>query len=391
MALSMKLTSVFSHHVSSHRVIKASAGVCRVYETCFSKTRCYSRPHDLHRYLPCCSFSQPASNAPTSTPTKPGLLKRMAVKSDEIFCKVLGSISPWMLQEYGHFKIGFLQFIGDAKSVYRINKRIRNEKLQLTDLHWKDLYLKKQISNDIAKMIPTVILLSLPFVYYFVLPLMFIYPTIFLSNQFLSRDKLLRYYLKSYQQRAALYPTILGLLSEKAGENPSSADKDSIREILKMLQAEQQVTAQQVLLSRNAFHAYRFSQLSRQHLKCLCNLCSLRTMFMPAILLRRKLNKNMALIQAMDLSIKKDGIPTLDHLELEKLCYERGLNVVHSDKSELQAWLDQWLELSSMTSDDDHSFIAHSTALLVIGHPSCGRLQDIPNPTPPKKEASKKA
>ena len=40
---------------------------------------------------------------------------------------------------------GFVQFTADAKSVYYINKRIRKEKLQLKDLKWKELYLKKQV------------------------------------------------------------------------------------------------------------------------------------------------------------------------------------------------------------------------------------------------------
>ncbi|XP_022111401.1 LETM1 domain-containing protein 1-like [Acanthaster planci] len=239
-------------------------------------------------------------------------------------------------------------------------------------------------------MAPTVIALCLPIVYYFVLPLMFLYPTVFLSNQFLSRDKLLRYYLKSYRQRAALYPTVLELLSAKAGRIQNKEDSDSIRTVLDRLQSEKSVTVQQALQARNAFLAYRFGNLSRQHLKYLCNLCSLRTMFMPGFLLRRKLTKNMALIQAMDHSILKEGVSTLDHLEVEKLCYERGLNVVHSDKRELEAWLSLWLELSAKTTDDDRSFIAHSVVLLAMGHPSCQRLLDIPSQTTPAGEELKK-
>ena len=42
-------------------------------------------------------------------------------------------------------------------------------------------------------------------------------------------------------------------------------------------------------------------------------------MFMPGFLVRRKLEKNIAWIQAMDHSIMKEGISTLEHLDLEKV------------------------------------------------------------------------
>ncbi|XP_071791572.1 LETM1 domain-containing protein 1-like [Asterias amurensis] len=318
---------------------------------------------------------------------RPGLLKRLLHKSDDIFCAVLGRISPWMLQEYGHFKIGLVKFTGDVKTVYYINKKIRKENLQLGDLHWKELYLKKQMSNDLAKVAPTMLLLSLPIVYYFVLPLMFIYPTVFLSNQFLSHDKLLKYYIKSYKQRVELYPMVLELVSQQMGRIQNSKDKQLLQTVIEKEKLDQRASVKEVSETKSAFQTLTLSKLPRNHLKCLCRLCSLRTMFMPGFMVRRKLEKNIAWIQAMDHSIMKEGISTLEHLDLEKLCYERGLNTVHLDKSALETWLGEWMELSSQTTEMDRSLVAHSMALLVMGHPSCHQLHDInltANPTEDK-------
>ncbi len=183
--------------------------------------------------------------------------------------------------------------------------------------------------------------------------------------------------MKSYKQRVELYPTVLELVSQKMGRIQNSTDRQFLQTVIDKGQLDQRASVKEVSETKNAFQTLTLSKLPRSHLKCLCRLCSLRTMFMPGFLVRRKLEKNVALIHAMDYSIVKEGISTLEHLDLEKLCYERGLNTVHLDKSALEAWLGEWMELSSQTNEMDRSLVAHSMALLVIGHPSCHQLHDI--------------
>ena len=37
-------------------------------------------------------------------------------------------------------------FFYDAKHVYRLRQRMKEEKLQLSDLDWRDIYIKKHVS-----------------------------------------------------------------------------------------------------------------------------------------------------------------------------------------------------------------------------------------------------
>ena len=70
------------------------------------------------------------------------------------------------------------------------------------------------------------------FVNVFNFQLRFIYPTVFLSNQFLSHDKLLKYYIKSYKQRVELYPMVLELVSQQMGRIQNSTDKQLLQTVI---------------------------------------------------------------------------------------------------------------------------------------------------------------
>ena len=93
-------------------------------------------------------------------------------------------------------------------------------------------------------------------------------------------------------------------------------------------------------------------------------------MFMPGFLVRRKLEKNIAWIQAMDHSIMKEGISTLEHLDLEKVrffIYPKLFQVsIHSNQWQGDTLLDDPLLDDSILDDHYHPNLAKTCIRQIV-------------------------
>lgn len=75
-------------------------------------------------------------------------------------------------------------FYRDVKDYYRIIKQLNSPKRTIDTLTRKEIELYHQMPKDIIKLAPTLIMSTLPFAFYVLLPLVYFFPRQMLTNHF---------------------------------------------------------------------------------------------------------------------------------------------------------------------------------------------------------------
>ncbi|XP_072034765.1 LETM1 domain-containing protein 1-like [Amphiura filiformis] len=316
----------------------------------------------------CRGLKQSASCLTTSDLSDKPWYKRLAIQSNDKFVAFLGRLSPKAQKQYVQLVAGTTLFYYDAKQAYQLRAKIKAENLHLSDLDWRDIYIKKQISKDLMKVLPTLLLMCLPFVFYVILPILFFFPRPFLSDQFFTREQLVEYNSRFHQTRLTIHPSIVNQLVKKVEQLPNSSETQTFLDAMKRLDSNMPLDSRSLLQHKELFEVVLgFNSLPRIHLVNLCRLYSLKSFLLPSHLLRSRLNKTLHFIHAMDRALLRENLQGLSQQDLEKLCFQRGLNSNDVDRAVLASWLGDWIQLSTNLTEKEESLLAHAAVLLVKG------------------------
>ncbi|XP_071511701.1 LETM1 domain-containing protein 1-like [Diadema antillarum] len=305
---------------------------------------------------------------------KPGILKRAAIKTHHATIWLLNRISPKARVFYERFIDGATSFMQDFRYVYSLNKRLKNKEFSLEDLSWEDLYKKLQMKQDVAKVLPVLVIVNIPFVYYVTLPIVLYFQRIFLSDHFITAEDVASNHGEHHKRRRVLYPQIMKALRRRVLRAPTSEQTKSLAERISESQLEKSpFTADDLLSHRDIFSRQAaLSSLSRNHLKYLCKLHAQWILFAPNVTLRKRLSTHALMISLMDRAVLKSGLDHVEDLDLRKLCNQRGFNPVGSERQDLVKWLTEWGQISTQITDEEKSLLLHASILLVTGRPHQG-------------------
>nr|XP_054751881.1 LETM1 domain-containing protein 1-like [Lytechinus pictus] len=308
---------------------------------------------------------------------KAGIIKVIALKMHHGTIWFLNKVSPKARVFYERFVDGATDFVQDFRFVYSLNKRLKNKEVKLEDLEWKDLYKKMQMKQDVAKVLPVLVIVNIPFVYYVTLPVVLYFQRIFLSDHFITQEDVSSNHQENSKKRRRLYPLILKRLDKRLKKKPTSELSESLHHRIAGNQMEKQPLSASELLSFQPLFSQQTSlkSLSRNYLKNLCKFHSQWVFLAASPSLRKRLSTHASLMIAMDQAILKAGIHSIDEYDLRKLCYQRGLNPVGLDRQMLTEWLTEWTHISTNISDAERSLLLHASILLVDGRPNQGDTQ----------------
>lgn len=143
---------------------------------------------------------------------------------------------------------------------------------------------------------------------------------------------------------------VLGLLG--SGTHPSPEEILSIREIFME-------------------KPYHIDYLSSSHLKYLCKLHGIHSLYLKNI----RLSEHVFTMHHMDLAIKSEGgVHNLSPEGLQHSCYLRGLNPATLSNEEMVEWLREWIKVSLVIGTENISLYLHLPILLSYNHPNNWRL-----------------
>ncbi|XP_789564.4 LETM1 domain-containing protein 1 isoform X1 [Strongylocentrotus purpuratus] len=348
----------------------------------FSHSRIKCRPLSTS----CRTFSTPTStNKSDGEKPKGGIITNIALKTHQATIWFLNRVSPKARVFYERFVDGATSFVQDFRFVYSLNKRLKNGEVKLEDVEWKDLYKKMQMKQDVAKVLPVLVIVNIPFVYYVTLPVVLYFQRIFLSDHFITPEDVSNNHQENQKKRRRLYPFILKKLDKRLKKNPTSDLAESLQQRIGEDQLEKQPFSAAELLSFQPLFSQQTSlkSLSSSHLKYLCKLHSQWVFLAASSSLRKRLSTHSTLMVAMDQAILKAGIHSIDEDDLRKLCYQRGLNPVGSDRQTLTDWLTEWTHISTSLTDAEWSLLLHASILLVTGRPHQGKVQAVKDEVQP--------
>lgn len=115
--------------------------------------------------------------------------------------KILEKNFPSAMKVYRVFKDGCRDFLIDTKEYFRIIIFLSKPQNKLSSLLRKELELYHQMPKDMLRVAPVLIIFSLPFGPYVILPLAYKFPRIFLCSHFWSLEERAKFKILNLRER----------------------------------------------------------------------------------------------------------------------------------------------------------------------------------------------
>ncbi|XP_060520528.1 LETM1 domain-containing protein 1-like isoform X3 [Cylas formicarius] len=139
------------------------------------------------------------------------------------------------LQTYGIFMEGTKNFYVDTKDYIKIRRNLKASSGDFKKLIRREIELYDQMPKDMLKVTPTLILASLPVVFYFILPLLYFFPKQLLCSHFWTSDQKMRFSNDYLRQRLKHNKSLLKHLRRFQCSFPEQYPQSLIKEWLKIL------------------------------------------------------------------------------------------------------------------------------------------------------------
>lgn len=278
---------------------------------------------------------------------------------------------------------GFVTTFNDAK-IYASLTSDRYYGKQLQHFNRHELDVLWHFPSDIAKVGPVMALLALPFATAVVVPLLLFYPRL-MSAPFWTGEQRRRFAVEDLQRRARYYTRILSELERALRTMPEGEERSQLHQLLLSIAYRKRVVNARDLAGLQEM--FRRAPLSlpyvrRRHAKDLARLHGLHLMALTniyaALWPRSTLARCAEHFQAVDVTLKKDGVEALSDDELNEACLRRGLLPHSLSRIKKMEFIHQWLLVQSAISNGgtSPSLYLHLPIFLAYCHPANAQLFD---------------
>ncbi|RDD46407.1 LETM1 domain-containing protein 1 [Trichoplax sp. H2] len=254
----------------------------------------------------------------------------------------------------------------DYKASRANKKKLKANNYDYTKLTRAEYYKIVQTSRDLRKAFPLVFIFMLPASGAYLAPLFIIIsPRLALSPQFYNERQRVDFPQLDIKSRRKGYPETLENLSE-IGEKIGS---NRLTTICKKILEKHDPTNEEIEEIAQSFKdsSLSLSKLPYKHLSVLSQSWFL-LQYLPTGLLAWRLKGLLKEIKLDDQALSRENVTDLSHKELEKACFDRGLNAANLTDDEMRNWLRDWVNLSVSHTGEDLSFLAHLVAFKSINY-----------------------
>ncbi|XP_067120280.1 LETM1 domain-containing protein 1 isoform X2 [Centruroides vittatus] len=286
------------------------------------------------------------------------------VKGYEI---ILQNKFPSAFKVYQVFSVGTKELYRDIKEYMRISHDLRYGK-SVRNLTRKELEIYFQIPKDMKKVVPVLLISTLPFVNYVVFPLAYLFPRYFLSSHFWSLQQRIDFALNHHKRRLYNYRPVFRHLQAKLLTINDKDLKGKWANILHQIGSGVHPPVNQILDVKTLFvnEPYSLRSLSSSHLSGLCRLHGLSAFPFKS----SRLWNHAGFIREMDLAMEREGMSMMSLDELRRACFMRGLSPLGLHRDEMITWLNQWTLVSKNIDSRSLSLLLHCPILLAYNYSS---------------------
>ncbi|XP_072399760.1 LETM1 domain-containing protein 1 isoform X2 [Diabrotica undecimpunctata] len=286
------------------------------------------------------------------------------------FDKVLAKNFPETVQTYRLFIDGTKEFIKDTKEYFRIIRILNTPGKSFANLLRREMELYQQMPKDMKKVAPVLIIFSIPFGSYVILPLAYMFPRYLLCSHFWNLKQKSEYQILSLKDRLTHNrPIFRHLQSQMYFLKPHCLYK-SWKEVVGKIGSGVHPTVGEIAKCKELFmtEPYHLLYLSSNHI---VHLLKMHDMSVGIFFRRSRLTERAYILKEMDKAIMREGgVHNLPIDALKKACYIRGLNPTNMKNEEMIKWLTDWIQLSSQVDKDSYSLLLHAPVLLSYNAPS---------------------
>ncbi|KAK7597905.1 hypothetical protein V9T40_014861 [Parthenolecanium corni] len=315
----------------------------------------YRSSYPLYNSLDTCRFlhtstpvygdpSKPSSKIEESVQALKEKAKEVVPAEGETKVVVKKPLKQRIIDECVHYYHGFrLLFIDinvSAKLVWRI--------LRGKQLSRREHNLLVRTTSDLFRLVPFSVFIIVPFME-FLLPVFIKFFPGMLPSTFQTakdRDDRMKQSLKVKIEMAKFLQETLDNMSLKGKGHSSVAAKDFAEFFEKVRSAGGVCTSEEIMKFSKLFEdEITLDSLPRPQLMALCRVLELKPIG-TSNFLRFQLRMKLRSLAADDVMIQKEGVETLDLMELQQACRLRGMRAYGLSPERLRFQLSQWLDLS---------------------------------------------
>lgn len=174
---------------------------------------------------------------------------------------------PKAISAYRLFLFGVKEFYKDLKGFYKIVKFLRKGNTYL-NLNRSELELYYQMPRDILKLLPVLVLASLPLSNYLILPLIIYFPRQLLTSHFWNLQQKTEFRIIYLKKRLTHHRPVFRHLQGRLNEIDDKVAKDKWASTLGLLGSGVQPTIDDILECKDLFQMdpYKLNRLRRSHI-----------------------------------------------------------------------------------------------------------------------------
>ncbi|OXU25443.1 LETM1 domain-containing protein 1 [Nasonia vitripennis] len=280
--------------------------------------------------------------------------------------KILEKNFPKTMHVYRVFSIGSKEFYADLKRYMQVRKKIRN--FGADTLNREELQLTFTFPKDLIKISPVLLISAVPFTNYIIFPLAFYFPHVLLTSHYWSIEDKLNFMLKEHKKRLQHNKPLLRCVQSQVKTIQDTESRATFKNIIACLGSGTHPTIDDILYCKKLFSGppYSLKCMKRKHVK---ELLKVHGMSRFSLGNRTRLLERGLLIKRMDTAIQREGgVTKLPYDAIRWALSFRGVNPVNMSTESMQAWLDQWLLISSQVDEGSISLLLHCPILLAYNH-----------------------
>ncbi|XP_034254225.1 LETM1 domain-containing protein 1 isoform X2 [Thrips palmi] len=288
------------------------------------------------------------------------------------YIKILDKKFPAAMNVYRIFMLGTKELLRDMRVYFRLLTNVTWDVQVLRQLSRKELELYQSMPKDMLKILPFLVLSSLPFANYVMFPVAYKYPRQLLCKHYWTLQQKVEFAMQTHRKKLLNQRAVFRGLQLQLDSQAVKRDKRVHRvwsHSIACLGSGQHPQPEDIIQCLPLFRGdpYHLDYLMPSHVNSLLKLHGMHSMWRR----RKRLADHASLIHEIDLAILREGgVEVMTQDEMRSACFLRGLNPVNMCTEDLRLWLSQWMKISTQVDQTSLSLLLHCPVLLAYNKPS---------------------
>lgn len=259
--------------------------------------------------------------------------------------------------------------IADTHSFAIVSKDLWITDRELHTLSRKELEIYLEMPRHFKKIGPLLILAAIPFVGNLFFAVAYFFPRHMLTHHFWTPEQKVEFMQYFHKQKVNQFSSVADHLKKQVTQHSYGTQRTKFLDLLKKLEQGQHPTVEEILELSSAFSKFPFSVevLSTTYYRLLAKLFDMTKR-------KKALLQDALVLLHTDRAMVREGFDQMTSWELEKACYNRGLNPTGLSTEEQIDYLKTWTSITMQLDETTLSLLLHCPILLAYNHPSNTKL-----------------